>query len=68
MPQASNEQQARQWFSKKRYSEPKVLFGPGAVTPSQIPPLPPARIRKGAPSEKSRNSQNPIKPKSLITE
>ena len=51
-------------FQKKRNSEPKVLFG---VSP-QIPPLPPSRVRKGAPIEKSRNAKNPIRPKQPITE
>lgn len=52
----------------KRCSEPKVLFGVGNPQPSQIPPLPPARVRKGAPIEKSRYSKNPIRPKGSVTE
>lgn len=53
---------------KKRGSEPKVLFGAGNVVASQIPPLPPARVRKGAPIELSRNAKNPIRPKGAVSE
>lgn len=44
-----------------------MLFGAGNIQSNQIPPLPPARVRKGAPIEKSRNSQNPIRPKETIS-
>lgn len=67
-PQQIEQPLPKQDIMKKRGSEPKVLFGAGNVVASQIPPLPPARVRKGAPIELSRNAKNPIRPKGAVSE